>query len=917
MAVSQLIKTGSIVHGKKRQYQITQTILVDDNCVSYLCKDSSGNVYIMDHYQVGCPILGEPRERFLSLPRLKGIIPVFDSGSEMGLAFDIFPKIGTKLSDMSRSLVTLIQYIIPQLNFGIASLHRQGLLLRAVSPDCAVYDDSSHGAWFCSFQNIATINNGATATKASSKGIKAQYYPPEYQNSGWSVYSDYYAFGIMLLEYAKGINLFSNIPPNSIIAAAKTRQLPGIDRNRVEKTSYSLLSTEERILYLILGLTLPDPHQRWGFNEVRCWCAGQEIPLVQTGEKVQYQMSVPFVINGKKNWDYSQVSMSLAKLTSVSEPLLPAIITHISKQNIKLSESLKAIVNSKDYSAAGKVFYFVYTLNPLLSGFWWKGNCYKNSNELVFAYQKGDKNPLKEMLKNHCFSSLTKLRGLKTEQQKKEYSIFRQLEQWEIEEPDKGASRFVMQLGGSQGQRFQFDGTYYSSLESVLSAYSQKGMELYKKSKQLLQERSFHSWLWAKGYQGMAQSVAAKVSDDNDAFYSLLSICEKVCTDAGKKAARIMYMRWGPFAEITWLKEHLNYYEANGGISSSIIQQVRNSPWSAQMSLESLVQSARNHILDYQNFVRNTSRNPFLIIAGLDNDGGNLIIPIRSDAFFCCSWRQSEVTPAFLKWIGEPVPKDSINAWCDSSIADANDKITQEEEKVKSVPGFADYAKSPLSIQSQVMSMVAWLISLFLIFVISITLHIYQPLLIPILIISGWFPIQALFWCHSYSFGSNKSDSELDRLQQRLNVLEKRKRNIGLWNNDIKKDLTSSVCGAKLKAESSLGPLMSSSEIKSISDSLSGGVYKASLIVSNASMAIIPMLLIPFWASPFVFVFAITYCVIAISLLTTSSYTCSRAFGCTLIIQISNYFLYSLFHTKMVIGAIVVLIIIVTINSKS
>lgn len=913
MAATQMMKTGSLVQGNKQQYQIVQTLTVEENCVSYLCKDRSGNVYAMDHYQAGCPMLGEPRARFQSLPKLYGVLPTVDTGSEMGLPFDIFPRVGATLSNLSRSTVALIQHIIPQLNAGIEGMHRQGLLIREITPDSVVYDEQSHGAWFRSFCNLAAIHHGATATKAAGKGIKAQYYPPEYPSAGWSIYSDYYAFGIMLLEYVKGIELFAAMQPDRILAAAKAGQLPGIDRNRIEKTAYGLLSIEEKILYLILGLTLPYPHQRWGYHEVRCWCAGQNIPLVQTGEKVRYQMSVPLLINGKQNWDYSQAALSLAQSTSVSDSLLESIAGHISKQNKGLSDALTGILRTKDLSTAGKAFYFVYTLHPLQSGLWWKGACYNTSGELVSAYQKGDHEPLKEMLRNRCFSSLTKLRGLKTEQQKKEYAIFQQLERWESEEADKGASRFVMQMGGSRGQRFLFDGKYYASLEEVLGAYRQNGMDLYRKSSLLLLENSFHSWLWSKGFRDMGQSMAAQSGDDDDAFYSLMSICEKVCTPAGRKAARRMYMRWGPFAQITWLKEHTHYYEEHGGVSASVMGEIKTSDWSDQMPLEALVQSARNHLVAYQNFVRSTSTNPFLIIAGLTEDGSDRLVPVRSDAFFFCTWRKSEVTPAFLKWIGEPIPKDTTDTWCDSARTDAKNRIAQEEEKLRAIPGFIDHTKSSVSIPSQVFGMVVWLMAL--VGILAVGHAMGSPLLLPVILVSAWFPMQGIFWCYTYSFQSGKSDTDLDKIQRRLDALAQRGRDVDAWHTEIKGDLGGNANGLNLAAGNRMEPLLSMTGISSVADALQGGAYKASLLASNAGLALVPFLLLPFWASTLLVMVAVVYCVSAMALLTRTPYTCSRAFGCTLIIQITNFLLYDFFHTGMVAGAVIILVMIAK-NSK-
>lgn len=53
---------------------------------------------------------------------------------------------------------------------------------------------------------------------------------------------------------------------------------------------------------------LPNPSERWGYGEIRCWCNGQHIPFSRKGGKIVYQYNVPFVVGNHKCWNYQQLT---------------------------------------------------------------------------------------------------------------------------------------------------------------------------------------------------------------------------------------------------------------------------------------------------------------------------------------------------------------------------------------------------------------------------------------------------------------------------------------------------------------------------------------------------------------------------------------------------------------------------------
>ena len=96
--MEQLLKVGSVVQGNRGRYRIESLLKPSETCVSYRCQTENGTRFRLEHYQSGCPMLGEARGRFLALPPMTGVLPLTDSGEALGLAFDVFPEAGEALS---------------------------------------------------------------------------------------------------------------------------------------------------------------------------------------------------------------------------------------------------------------------------------------------------------------------------------------------------------------------------------------------------------------------------------------------------------------------------------------------------------------------------------------------------------------------------------------------------------------------------------------------------------------------------------------------------------------------------------------------------------------------------------------------------------------------------------------------------
>lgn len=854
----QLLKTGQIVQGKQGRYKILQTLSVSENQVVYRCQSEYGNVFRLNHYQADCPMTGEPRKRFLSLPQLPGILKPVDSNDNASMVFDVFPEVGNDIASHNIGVMELIRYVIPQLNAGLAQLHKYGLLIRDLDPSYIVFDSAANRAVFSQFCNLACINGGATATKADGNGLKPFYYPPEYQTMGWSIYSDYYAFGVSLLISLKGEKIFDGMTPQGILQSASKWNLPAVNRYELSVKSYNMLSLDQKLMYLIAGLTIPDPHQRWGYGEVRCWCTGQEIPLLQRGRKVAYQMSAPITVNGIRCWDYDQLGEELLKGGKASEQLLPAVTKHLLVQNRTLGESLNRILSDSNISKQGKVFYMGYTLYPGISGFWWNGrNMHTTAEIAAFSSSLNNGHQIvSQLLKDHCFTFLMQLRGVKSPEDQKQISFFNQLEQWEAEEKGKGAARFVMQMGPAREKKFLIQGRSYSSIKQFLMDYGKTAVQLKQISRQVLQDKVFQGWAWSMGFGKIAEEAARQTvsQKEEECFYSFLLLLEKMGTEEEKQLCRRIWLKYGPCAHITWVHEHLDLYHNTMDRDPEFLRQLRSPIWSERTSLEELNHNVLSMEMAYQNFVRKTETNAIKLHCGIPIENPKIIQPKDAKACFCCVQNQLEVTPDYLQQMGLSQQPGKIKSWCNNALQEAEQWLDEEINKINQVPGYAGNLHSNVENET-IAGLTAWILIMLGIYFLN---YQHSNYLIYIFLAGAMaFPAVGFLWCYSQKMVRSQKERQIDLMNQEKQVLQECKQDAADCSAKIISSLNNGK-GFRLSLQSPLKAISSGSQIIQEEQKMNSTECKITYVIST--VAAILMMISEEDISTFGAVSAMLYC---------------------------------------------------------
>ena len=255
----------------------------------YLCSGTgshSGKKFLLKYYR---------RENAVKpdvLEKLKGVnspfvAPVEGFGEYQGHQYVVRPYYemsalsellaeGTRFSE--EELKTLI---IPSIIEGLKAVHDAGILHKDLKPANLIPDDAGEHIVLIDF-GIST-DTGKNTFVVTQTGMTPLYAAPEAMQGIFHRETDYYALGITIFELFTGFTPFQN---------------PGLSPEDVARLA-SISKIEfpegfpEDLKKMVLGLTYKDishrnekdnPNRRWGYDEVRRWLNGEDVPVPSSGE---------------------------------------------------------------------------------------------------------------------------------------------------------------------------------------------------------------------------------------------------------------------------------------------------------------------------------------------------------------------------------------------------------------------------------------------------------------------------------------------------------------------------------------------------------------------------------------------------------------------------------------------------------
>lgn len=327
----------------KRKFAVKQEVIdalrsIDCPCIAKLCE-----AFDLDGYPVE-------------------IIPYYKNGSLQGsrCTFD-----------------ELKEYVIPDINRALRTLHRAGILHKDLKPANIMRCDDGKHVVLIDFGISSVLGEGRTVL-ITKTGMTPEYSAPETFKNVFLEESDYYSFGISLFE------LFCGCTPYAGLSGEEIEQYVSVQRIPVPS------DVPLPLQQLISALTYYDitnrkakdnPNRRWTFEEVERWLAGEE--QILPGEGTEKKTAAPYVFVGKEYTGPGELAAALAtNWDEGKKHLFRGLITkHFRYSRPEIAQiSTSAEQEAAKQSGRDDIIFwkFLYRLDPARKGFSWKGQTFEN-----------------------------------------------------------------------------------------------------------------------------------------------------------------------------------------------------------------------------------------------------------------------------------------------------------------------------------------------------------------------------------------------------------------------------------------------------------------------------------------------------------------------------------------------------------
>ena len=332
-----------------------------------LLTEKSGSEYVLKLYHKN----KTPKEKLLQLLssiNSEYVIRSVDQGMFNGRFYEVLPyyRGGDLLAQMPISEDDIEKVIIPCINEGLRSLHEKDIIHRDIKPSNIFLSEEKNKAIIGDF-GISSVLNQEVSVRVTSMSRTLGYSAPETSNGFISKESDYYSFGITVYHLVLGVDPFAGMSDMQILYQTinKKIEIP-------QTVSY-------RLQCLIRGLTVKDRNDRWGYDEVRRWIAGETVDVQEHTRKIKVERTYNF-LKDEFN-DLTSLSMAFAQnWENAKKHLFRGLVDkYLATFNEEMASQCMDYKEMKDKNLA--VFKLIYLLNPN-APLCYKGKLYNNMEAL-------------------------------------------------------------------------------------------------------------------------------------------------------------------------------------------------------------------------------------------------------------------------------------------------------------------------------------------------------------------------------------------------------------------------------------------------------------------------------------------------------------------------------------------------------
>lgn len=282
----------------------------------YLCSgigDRSGRKYLLKYYRRKNAVKPEVVEQ-LKTVNSPFVAPVEGFSEYQGFQYTVRPwykkkSLAAYLEEGTRfSEEQLRTFIIPSVIEGLKTVHDAGIVHKDLKPANLIPDDS--GAHVVLIDFGISSYAGKKSIVVTHPGMTPGYAAPEISRGIFHRETDYYALGITVFELFTGYTPFQNpgLSPEEIYRLSAISKIEFPD------------NFPPRLKDLVLGLTYKDishrnekdnPNRRWGYDEVKRWLNGEDVPVPGEGLYSATPASfLPYPFEGRKLYSNEELAQA-------------------------------------------------------------------------------------------------------------------------------------------------------------------------------------------------------------------------------------------------------------------------------------------------------------------------------------------------------------------------------------------------------------------------------------------------------------------------------------------------------------------------------------------------------------------------------------------------------------------------------
>lgn len=348
-------------------YLVRDIISENTGEATLLLTEKSGSEYVLKLYHKN----KTPKEKLLQILgsiNSEYVIHSVDQGMFNGRFYEVLPyyRGGDLLAQIPISETDIEKVIIPCTNEGLRALHEKDIIHRDIKPGNIFLSEEKTKAIIGDF-GISSVLNQEVSVRATSMSRTLGYSAPETSNGFISKESDYYSFGITVYHLVLGVDPFAGMSDMQILYQTinKKIEIP-------QTVSY-------RMQCLIKGLTIKDRNDRWGYDEVCRWIAGETVDIHEHTRKAEVERAYNF--QKDEFYDLTSLSMAFAQnWENAKKHLFRGLVDkYLATFNEEMASQCMDYKELKDKDLA--VFKLIYLLNPN-APLCYKGKLYNNLEAL-------------------------------------------------------------------------------------------------------------------------------------------------------------------------------------------------------------------------------------------------------------------------------------------------------------------------------------------------------------------------------------------------------------------------------------------------------------------------------------------------------------------------------------------------------